>query len=167
VHANSTQKNNEAKLSPEARQKIIVHRHQYAKNNHLRHFKNDNLQDRLADPVLFNIYESLKTGKPEDVFLCLFKQAQEGHLQTFEWFMDICKVFSDCIHRDTSGNPNLKYGIHYSTSYLDFMIAMHGYGPNSNRQYGILMAEFLGPSVYHLRYAFGMHVSPKYILDII
>lgn len=110
------------------------------------------MQDKLADPVLFDIYESLKSGKPEDCFLRLFKQAKEGHLKTFERFLDVCQVFSDRIHRDTSGNPKLKYGIRYSKSYLDFMIAMRGYGQNSNRQYGILAAEFLAPTFRHLRY---------------
>ena len=152
---NLNQKNNEAKLSPEARQKILTRRHQYAKNNHLRSFENANLQDKLKDPVLFDVYESLKTGKPEDVFLRLCKQARDGHLQTFERFMDVCEVFSDRIRRDMSNNSNLKYGIRYSKSYLDFMIAMRGYGPNSNRQYSILTAEFLGPSIRHLRYVFG------------
>lgn len=64
------------------------------------------------------------------------------------------KSSGDRIRRDTSGNSNLKYGIRYSKSYLDFMIAMRGYGLNSNRQYGILTAEFLGPSIRHLRYVF-------------
>lgn len=153
-----TQKNNEAKLTPEVCQKILVRRHQYAKNNHLRSFEIPNLQDKLKDPVLFYLYESLKTGKLEDVFFRLYKQPQDGHLQTFERFMDICGVLSDRIHRDTPSNSNLKYGIRYSKSYLDFMIVMHGYGPNPNRQYSILTAEFLGPCIRHLQYVFQFYI---------
>ncbi|KAF8162013.1 hypothetical protein BJ912DRAFT_935672 [Pholiota molesta] len=144
-------KNREANLPPEVRQEKIAQRTKYAANNHLRRFELHELQDKLADPVLFDIFESLKTGKPEDCFLQLFKQAQEGKLQNHERFLDVCEVLSDRIRRDTSGNRNLKYGMRYSKTYLDFMIAMRGYGQNSNQQYEILAAEFCGPSVRHLR----------------
>ena len=40
---------------------------QYA-NNHLRTFENRELQDKLGDPVLFDLYESLKTGNPRGLF---------------------------------------------------------------------------------------------------
>ncbi|KAF8161385.1 hypothetical protein B0H34DRAFT_796185 [Crassisporium funariophilum] len=144
-------KNREAKLPPEVRQEKIAQRTKYAANNHVRRFEHHELQDKLADPVLFDIFESLKTGKPEDCFLQLFKQAHEGKLQNHERFLEVCEVLSDRIRRDTSGNRNLKYGMRYSKTYLDFMIAMRGYGQNSNRQYEILAAEFCGPSVRHLR----------------
>jgi len=130
----------------------LVRRQRYAANNHVRRFENQDLQDKLSDPVLFDIHESLKTGKPEDCFLRLFKQAQEGKLETYGRFLDVCEVLSDRVRRDTSGNPNLKYGMRYSKSYMDFMIAMRGYGQNSNRQYGILAAEFCAPSFRHIRY---------------
>ncbi|KAJ3502810.1 hypothetical protein NLJ89_g8719 [Agrocybe chaxingu] len=141
----------EAALSAEERQGILERRNKYAANNHLRLFETKQLQDKLSDPILFDIYESLKTGKPEDCFLLLHKQAQSGQLKDFGRFLDICEVLTDRVRRDFSGNEKLKYGIRYSRSYLDFMIAMRGYGQNSNRQYEILAAELCAPSVRHLR----------------
>jgi hypothetical protein len=145
------QKNRETSLPSDARKVLLDKRQQYAANNHLRTFENRELQDKLADPVLFDLYESLKTGKPEDCFLQLFRQAKGGQLKTYERFLDVCEVLTDRVHRDNSGNGKLKYGIRYSRSYLDFMTVMRGYGQNSNRQYEILAAEFCGPSVRHLR----------------
>lgn len=130
---------------------LLNKRQQYAANNRLRTFENRELQDKLADPVLFDLYESLKTGKPEDCFLQLFQQARGGQLKTYERFLDVCEILTDRVRRDNSGNDKLKYGIRYSRSYLDFMTVMRGYGQNLNRQYEILAAEFCGPSVHHLR----------------
>lgn len=106
---------------------------------------------KLSDPVLFDIHDSLKTGKPEDTFLRLYKSAKEGKLKNYERFTEVCNVLEDRVRRETSGNDKLKYGIRYSPNYLNFMIAMRGYGQNSNRQYEIFCAEFAGPSVRHLR----------------
>ncbi|KAF9548288.1 hypothetical protein CPC08DRAFT_729533 [Agrocybe pediades] len=144
-------KENEAKLPADERQEIFSRRKQYARNNHILQVENQRLQELLADPVLFDIHTSLKTGKPEDCFLQLFKQAREGKLETSKRFLEVCEIFSDRVRCETSGNRNLKYGIRYSESYLNFMIAMRGYGQNSNRQYSIFTAEFNGPSVRHLR----------------
>ncbi|KAF4618575.1 hypothetical protein D9613_009688 [Agrocybe pediades] len=144
-------KEREAKLPAEERQEVFTRRKQYARNNHVLQVESQRLQELLIDPVLFDIHESMKTGKPEDCFLQLFKQAREGKLETSKRFLEVCEVFSDRIRRETSGNRNLKYGIRYSESYLNFMIAMRGYGQNSNRQYSIFTAEFNGPSVRHLR----------------
>lgn len=80
--------------------------------------------------------------------------AQEGKLKDYERLQDICAVLQDKVTRETSDNPNAKYGIRYSRDFLDFMIVLRGYGQNSNRQYGILAAELGGPSARHLRYAF-------------
>ncbi|KAJ3489093.1 hypothetical protein NLJ89_g11559 [Agrocybe chaxingu] len=144
-------KTREANLSPDERQGILERCSKYALNNHLRLFETQQLQDKLSDPVLFDIYESLKTGQPEDCFLLLHKQAKNGQLKDFACFLDICEVLTDRVRRDFSENKKLKYGICYSRSYLDFMIAMRGYGQNSNRQYEILAAELCAPSVRHLR----------------
>ena len=102
---------------------------------------------KLSDPVLFDIHDSLKTGKPEDTFLRLYKSAKEGKLKNYERFTEVCNVLEDRVRRETSGNDKLKYGIRYLPNYLNFMIAMRGYGQNSNRQYEIFCAEFAGPSV--------------------
>lgn len=106
---------------------------------------------RLADSVVFNIAESLGTGDPGDCFLRLFKFAKEGKLKNYERFQDVCTVLEDHARRETSDNPNLKYGIRYSENYLNFMLVLRGYGQNSNRQYEILSATFAGPSSRHLR----------------
>lgn len=109
------------------------------------------LGGKLADPVLFDISESLETGDPGDCFLRLFKLAKEGKLKKYDRFQDVCAVLEDHVRRETSGNPNLKYGIRYSENYLNFMLVLRGYGQNSNRQYDIISATFAGPSSRHLR----------------
>lgn len=141
----------EASLSPEERRQILERRDKYAQTDMIRQIGARSFSAKLSDPVLFDIHDSLKTGKPEDAFLRPYKSAKEGKLSNYERFIEVCDVLEDRVRRETSGNDKLKYGIRYSPNYLDFMIAMRGYGQNSNRQYEIFCAEFAGPSVRYLR----------------
>lgn len=109
---------------------------------------------RLQDRMIFDVHESLKTGRPSDCFLLLAKQASSSKLMEYDRLMDVCKVVSDRVERETSGNPNAKYGIRYTKAFLDFMIVMRSRGQNSSRQYEIFAAEFAGPSSRHLRCVF-------------
>lgn len=106
---------------------------------------------RLGDPVLFNLYESLQTGDPEDCFLSLYTHAREGKLGEKKQFVSVCEMVNDRVKRELSSSITAKYGQRYSRAALDFMLLLRGYGLNSNLQYDIISAELCGPSVRHLR----------------
>ncbi|TFK58275.1 hypothetical protein BDN72DRAFT_731006, partial [Pluteus cervinus] len=144
-------KNREAALPHDERVQLLEQRQKYLRNDHLLSFEHQSLQRMLEDPIIFNIYQSMKSGKPEDCFLQLADQCRSGKLQSFERLREICEVVGDRIRRDSSNNPDLTFGMRYTQSYLDFMTAMRGYGPSSNTQYAILAAELCAPSVRHLR----------------
>ena len=79
----------------------------------------------------------LRTPLVKDCFLSLYKHATEGKLKNYDTFTDICSVLNDRVQRDFSANPNAKFGMRYPPSYLQFMVLMRSYGPNSCRQYEI------------------------------
>ncbi|KAF9034576.1 hypothetical protein BJ165DRAFT_1534007 [Panaeolus papilionaceus] len=144
-------KNEEDKLPAEQQRALLKQRGAHRHTNLIGNIQDSSFRDKLQDPMLFDFQKSLRMGGPEDCFLTLMKHARDGHLRSYERFREVCKVVVNRITRETSENKNLKYGIRYPESFLNFMIAMRGYGQNSNRQYEIFAAEFAGPSVRHLR----------------
>ncbi|KAF9236407.1 hypothetical protein BU15DRAFT_76980 [Melanogaster broomeanus] len=108
----------------------------------------------LQDPLVFDIYQCLNSNDGNngtDCFLALYRAAKQGKLSKHETFLDICKVFEDKVRRNSSSNPNLKYGVRYNENFRNFMILMRGHGGNSARQYGILQTQIGGPSIRTLR----------------
>ncbi|KAF8195480.1 hypothetical protein BJ912DRAFT_900722 [Pholiota molesta] len=144
-------KRQEARLPAEERSEIFDRRQRFAARDRVKGIESKAFEAKLKDPVIFDIYNSLKSGNPEDCFLKLYQAAREGKLKGYERFTDVCEVLEDRIRRENSANPNAKYGIRYSETYLNFMIIMRGHGQNSNRQYEIYSGAFGGPSVRHLR----------------
>ncbi|KAG1760747.1 hypothetical protein EDD22DRAFT_954658 [Suillus occidentalis] len=109
------------------------------------------IQDKLKDPVVFKIFKILECGSPVKCFVELFEAAKSGKLADHMTFKELCDVFADRFCRTNSTNPNLKYGIRYSETYLDFMVLMRSHGGNSMCQYGILTLQLGGLSPHHLR----------------
>lgn len=110
------------------------------------------LDAKLKDPLVFHIFQLLEHGENgTDCFLSLFDAARHGQLKNHQTFMDLCSVFEDRLRRDMSMNKNLKYGIHYSENYQNFMLLMCGHGGMSAHQYSILQSQISGPSIRTLR----------------
>ncbi|KAF8060260.1 hypothetical protein FPV67DRAFT_1632538 [Lyophyllum atratum] len=143
-------KNAEAKLPLEEQREIFENRTKYAPKG-FQVMETQSIQRKLKDPLLFDVHHLLERGKDTDCFLKLYQHARDGHLKNVDVFQDLCRVFADKIDRDTSGNPNAKYGIRYPQNYLNFMTLLRSHGPNSARHYGILAAQFPAPSSRHLR----------------
>lgn len=144
------QKTKELEL-PEAEQhELLLAREKYTPNT-LRTTDGRAIQDKLKDPVVFKIFKILERGSPVECFVELFEAARSGKLADHKTFKELCDVFADRFCRTNSTNPNLKYGIRYSETYLDFMVLMCSHGGNSMRQYGILTSQLGGPSPRHLR----------------
>lgn len=111
------------------------------------------LQDKLNDPMVFDVFNRLERGQDgTGCFLALYKAAREGKLSKSQTFMDICSVFEEKLRRASSSNPNSKFGIRYNENYKNFMILMRGDGGNSARQYSILQSQIGGPSMRSIRY---------------
>ena len=109
------------------------------------------LQQKLKDPVIFDVHHLLERGEQTQCFLKLYQHARAGKLKNVEVFTDLCQVLADKIDRDNSENPNAKYGIRYTQNYLNFMTLVRSHGQNSAKQYGIIAAQFPAPSSRHLR----------------
>ncbi|KAF7972503.1 hypothetical protein HWV62_17876 [Athelia sp. TMB] len=109
------------------------------------------LDNKLKDPLVFDIYLHLENRDHTSCFLSLYRAARNGDLDNAETFKQLCGVFDDRIRRETSENKNLKYGVRYPQHYLDFMTLMRSRGGSTARQYSILTSELGGPSPRHLR----------------
>ena len=112
------------------------------------------LKEKLNDPLIFQVHQLLERGQHTECFLKLYHLSHSGKLKNLEVFTDLCQVLADKVDRDTSGNPNVKYGIRYTQNYLNFMILLRSHGQNSAKQYGILAGQLPAPSSRHLRYYF-------------
>ncbi|KAH7911457.1 hypothetical protein BJ138DRAFT_1126007 [Hygrophoropsis aurantiaca] len=143
-------KDKEAILPIEEQHKLHLAREKYAPST-LRTTDGRTLQKTLKDPIIFDIFQKLERGSDTESFVDLYKAAQSGKLKTHSVFKELCDVFADRFRRENSDNPNLKYGIRYPETYLNFMILMRSHGGNSGRQYGILTSQLGGPSPRHLR----------------
>ncbi|KAG1776450.1 hypothetical protein EV702DRAFT_1198152 [Suillus placidus] len=87
--------------------------------------KTRDLQDKLNDPIVFDVFNCLEHGQDgTECFLALYKATREGKLSKSQTFMDICSVFEEKLWRASSSNPNSKFGIHYNKNYKNFMILM-------------------------------------------
>lgn len=109
------------------------------------------LQKKLSDPLLFDVYTKLECGESMAAFLQLYKFAKEGKLKCYDTFTDVCKVMADCIKRETDKNKNAKFGIRFPVNYLNFFTLLRSYGGESAHQYGIITSALGGPSPRHLR----------------
>ncbi|PPQ81252.1 hypothetical protein CVT24_012134 [Panaeolus cyanescens] len=86
-------KKNEAQLPIEKRQALASQRAEHRNRGITVQVQNESFKKRLADPVLFNITESLKTGDQLDCFLRLIKHAREGKLDNYKRFQEDTPVF--------------------------------------------------------------------------
>lgn len=78
----------------------------------------------IEDPILFKAFKHLEVDETASAFLELYQYALDGKLKNFETFSQICAVVQDKIRRETSENPNAKYGARYPAEYLNFMVLM-------------------------------------------
>ena len=113
------------------------------------------LTGKLKDPVVFDVFEKLQKGDHFACFLSLYKSGCEGKLNNSKTFTELVQVFEDHLKRESSGNPNAKYGIRYPINYLRFMVLMRSSGGASAQQYSILISQLGGPSPRRLRYVLG------------
>ena len=146
-----SQKNKEVKLPMEKQAELHVARMKYAPTT-LKSVEGRAIQEKLKDPILFGAFQALEKGESASEFLQLYQYAKEGKTKGYEMFTEIYEVLADRIHRDTSNNRNLKYGVRYKADYLNFMTLLRSYGGNSAHQYGILSSQIPGPSSRHLRF---------------
>ena len=110
------------------------------------------LNDKLKDPVVFDVHTQLNKGdNSTNCFLALHQAARDGKLANHQTFVDVCTVFEDHIRRLSDESNNLKHGIRYPQNYINFMILLRGRGGSSARQYGIFQSQFGGPSTRTLR----------------
>lgn len=109
------------------------------------------LQEKLDDPLIYHLWNDLHRGKEGEVFLNLYRQVKEGKLKDYKTFVGLCEVLTDQISRQTSDNPNLKYGIRYPENYMNFMTLLRSYGTNSARQFGLITGALGGPSFRAMR----------------
>jgi hypothetical protein len=144
------QKNEEAGRSEAEQLAIRTARDKFAPRT-FRAVEARTLSEQLKDTVVFNAHSDLERGNPIGCFLRLYGAAAAGNLDNYKTFSDLCEVLEDRVHRETSSNVNLKYGIRYPQSYLNFMILMRSHGGNSSRQYGLITSQLGGPSPRHLR----------------
>ncbi|KAI6011651.1 hypothetical protein EDC04DRAFT_2609818 [Pisolithus marmoratus] len=87
------------------------------------------LNDKLRDPVVFDVYAQLERGNDStSCFLALYKAARNGKLANHQTFLDLCTVFEDHIRRLSDESGNLKCGIRYPQNYINFMILLCGHG---------------------------------------
>lgn len=112
------------------------------------------LQDKLNDLIVWNAHQLLQRRNDAECFLELFKAAQDGQLQGYQTFQELCMVLADQLKHDTSNNKKLKYGICYPKNFLNFMTLVRSYGGDSAHQYGIITSQLAGPSPHHLRWVF-------------
>lgn len=116
-------------------------------------FEAHGLQDKLKDTVVFDALHFLQRGDNHGCFLKLYQHGITGKLKDKQVFVELCQVLADQVERNTSSNPNLKYGTRYPRNFLNFMLLARSYGPNSARQYDLMRAQLCGPSPRQLRYS--------------
>ena len=145
-----SQKLNEASLSTNDQRRILEQRTKYSSKT-LVTLEAYVLQEKLKDPLIFDVHHLLERGDHTQCFLRLYEHARTGKLKNLDVFTDLCEVLADKVDCDSSGDPNAKYGIRYTQNYLNFMILVRSHGQNSAKQYGIIAAQFPSPSSRHLR----------------
>ncbi|KAG2086952.1 uncharacterized protein F5147DRAFT_659073 [Suillus discolor] len=69
------------------------------------------MQDKLKNPVIFNIFKILEHGSSIKCFIELFEAARSGKLADHKTFKELCDMFADRFHLTNSTNPNLKNSI--------------------------------------------------------
>lgn len=112
----------------------------------MQRFERQHTEDRLADKVIFDITDSLKTDNPHDCFLRLWRHAQDGNLNKYQLVVDICESLDDQVTQESSDNPNLLQGIRYGENVINFAMLMRSYGHGLHNQYSIFTSTFGGPS---------------------
>ncbi|KAJ7679396.1 hypothetical protein DFH06DRAFT_1166490 [Mycena polygramma] len=140
----------ESELPQDEQRKVGEQRAKYAPST-MPAFDANKLSAQFKDPLIFDAFMNLERGEDLNCFLKLYKHAESGQLQDKQVFVDLCKVMADQVQRHSSTNPNAKFGIRYPRNFLNFMILVRSYGPNSARQYDLISAELCGPSPRHLR----------------
>ncbi|KAF5372671.1 hypothetical protein D9615_009847 [Tricholomella constricta] len=143
-------KNNEAQLPLDEQHAIHVKREKFGPQTFTTH-EARKLQQKMDDPLVFNLWSDLQHGREGKVFINLYRQVREGKLKGFASFTAVCEVLSEQVQRQTSDNPNLKYGIRYPQDYMNFMTLLRSYGSNSARQFGIITGALGGPSFRSMR----------------
>lgn len=134
----------------EEQHKIHRAREKYAPHT-FRDVEARSLGDKLKDKIVFEAHADIERGNTIGCFLRLYGAAMDGKLDSHKTFTELCHVLEDQVHRQTSSNTKLKYGIRYPESYLNFMILLRSHGGNSARQYGLIASQLGGPSPRHLR----------------
>lgn len=137
-------------MTMEEQAKIHVTRAKHAPHT-IQKVEGRDIDRKMKDPVLLKAFQLLERDKNSAGFFQLYQYAVQGKLEGYDTFSQICQVLADRVRRDTSGDPNAKYGIRYPANYLNFMILLRSYGAKSARQYGILTGQIPGPSPRHLR----------------
>ncbi|KZW01192.1 hypothetical protein EXIGLDRAFT_760954 [Exidia glandulosa HHB12029] len=143
-------KREEAALPIEEQRHILLQRQKYT-TVYAKAPESRSIEAKLKDPVLFQLWTEMERSSPGACFLSLYKQSLEGKLESETTFLEVCKMFTDRVRRETSENKNLKYGIRYSEHVINFAVLMRSFGSNSAQQYSIFRGAFGGPSPRHLR----------------
>lgn len=108
------------------------------------------LLKKLDDPVYASVFDALAKKDVGLCFLQLHRAALQGKLgDDCQVVKDVCTLLADKVRRDDSDNVNLKYGVRYTTDYLNFCILLRSYGAASNQHYGLFRAQFPAPSSRH------------------
>ena len=134
----------------EEQHKRHVQREKYAPST-LKSAEAREIQARLQDPLVFQVWQTLERGNSTATFLELYKLVCEGKLKDHTVFVQLCGVLTDQLHRASSDNPHLKKGIRYPRDFLNFMTLMRSNGGQSSQQYSILTSQLGGPTARTLR----------------
>jgi hypothetical protein len=55
------------------------------------------IQEKLKDPILFDVFQALEKGETAYGSLQLYRYAKEGKTKAYDTFTEICEVLTDCI----------------------------------------------------------------------
>lgn len=83
------------------------------------------LLTQFEDPVFAGVFDALAKQDVGLCFLQLHRAAVDGKLGNDRQLVkDLCGLLADKVRRDSSDNPNLKYGVRYTHDYLNFCILL-------------------------------------------